>query len=64
MGYPGIDLNEHGDKVEGFLFTSPHLSEHWEMLDEFEGEAYRRALAKVTLSDGSIVDAHIYTLNS
>ncbi len=64
MGYPGIDLDEHGGEVEGFLFTSENLSGHWAILDKFEGEAYRRVLAKVKLKDGSIVDAYIYTLRS
>ena len=62
MGYPGIDLDENGGEVEGFLFTSKNLSGHWADLDAFEGEAYRRMLAKVKLKDGSIVDAYIYTL--
>jgi hypothetical protein len=26
MGYPGIDLNEQGGEVEGFLFSSENLS--------------------------------------
>jgi gamma-glutamylcyclotransferase (GGCT)/AIG2-like uncharacterized protein YtfP len=64
LGYPGIDLDEHGGEVEGFLFTSENLSGHWAALDEFEGEAYERVLAKVKLKDGSIVDAYIYTLLS
>ena len=64
LGYPGIDLDEHGGEVEGFLFTSENLSGHWAVLDEFEGEAYERVLAKVKLKDGSIVDAYIYMLRS
>ncbi len=64
LGYPGIDLDEHGVVIEGFLFTSENLSDHWATLDEFEGEAYKRVLAKVKLGDGSIDDAHIYTLRS
>ncbi len=64
LGYPGIDLDEHSEEVEGFLFTSENLSDHWATLDEFEGEAYKRVLAKVKFGDGSIVDAHIYTLRS
>ena len=64
LGYPGIDLNEHGGVVEGFLFTSENLSGHWAVLDKFEGDAYERELAKVKLKDGSIVDAYIYTLRS
>lgn len=62
MGYPGIDLDEQGGEVEGFLFSSENLSEHWVNLDEFEGDAYERVLAKVKLTDGRIVDAYIYTL--
>ncbi len=64
LGYPGIDLDEHGGEVEGFLFTSKNLSGHWATLDEFEGEAYERVLAKVKLKDGTIVDAYIYRLRS
>ena len=62
MGYPGIDLNEQGGEVEGFLFSSENLSGHWAVLDEFEGEAYERVSAKVKLKDGSTVNAYIYTL--
>ena len=58
LGYPGIDLDEHGEEVEGFLFNSENLSGHWAVLDEFEGEAYERVPAKVKLKDGSIVDMH------
>ena len=64
LGYPGIDLDEHGGEVEGFLFTSENLSGHWAALDKFEGEAYERVPAKVKLKDGRIVDAYIYTLRS
>ncbi len=64
MGYPGIDLDEHGEEIEGFLFTSGNLSGQWASLDEFEGAAYRRVLTKVELKDGSKVDAYIYILQS
>ena len=37
MGYPGITLDETGDRVEGFLFTSDTISDHWTELDQFEG---------------------------
>lgn len=29
MGYPGIDLDEHGGEIEGFLFTSENISGQW-----------------------------------
>ncbi len=62
MGYPGIVLDKDGEDVEGFLFTSKNLSDHWKDLDTFEGEAYRRVAAKAKLKNGHIVDAYIYTL--
>ena len=62
MGYPGIHLNEQGGEVEGVLFSSENLSGYWAALDEFEGEAYERVLAKAKLKDGSTVDAYIYAL--
>lgn len=64
LGYPGIELEENGDEIEGFLFISDKLADHWTALDEFEGEAYERVLAKVKSEDGNLVDAHIYTLRS
>ena len=60
-GYPGIDLDDHGGQVEGFLFTSENLSGHWEALDAFEGAVYMRGLAKAKRNDGSTIDACIYT---
>ncbi len=32
MGYPGIDLSEHGGEVEGYLFTSESLKDPSESL--------------------------------
>ena len=62
MGYPGIDLDEHGGEVEGFLCTSENLASHWDALDAFEGEAYERVLAKIKRNDGTTIDAYIYRL--
>ena len=62
MGYPGIDLDEHGDEVQGFLFTSEKLSDHWAMLDAFEGKSYERVLTVAKLRGNRTVDAYIYTL--
>ncbi len=64
LGYPGIDLNEYGGEVNGFLFTSDNLSDQWELLDQFEGESYERILKRVKLKDGALIEAYIYTLRS
>ena len=62
-GYPVVDLTVSGKPVAGFLFTSPELARHWDELDAFEGEGYRRVENRVTLADGSITDAFIYALD-
>ncbi len=62
MGYPAITLNKDGDKVEGFLFSSDKIAEHWPELDAFEGEAYERVLTTVELKNKIIVEAFIYIL--
>ena len=62
LGFPAIVLDECGDEIDGYLFTSDELSEHWAMLDEFEGEGYERVLTVATLRDESTVDAYIYAL--
>jgi gamma-glutamylcyclotransferase (GGCT)/AIG2-like uncharacterized protein YtfP len=62
-GYPGIVLDEHGAKVEGLLFRSEQLADHWACLDQFEGDGYERVLTRATLDDGTTVDAFIYMLS-
>jgi gamma-glutamylcyclotransferase (GGCT)/AIG2-like uncharacterized protein YtfP len=62
MGYPGMDLNKNGEEIEGFVFISENLSNHWEVLDDFEGEGYERVVTQAKLKDGSMVDAYIYIL--
>ena len=64
LGYPGITLDDNGEKVEGFIFISENLSDHWASLDEFEGDAYARVLTQVETKDGGTVTAHIYTLKT
>lgn len=62
MGYPGIDLDENGEAIHGFLFSSEELGDHWSELDEFEGPSYARVLTAVLLEDNTKVSAYIYTL--
>ena len=62
FGYPVIVLDRFGDEVDGFLFSSDKLSEHWAKLDEFEGEGYERVLTMAILSNKSTVEAYEYVL--
>ncbi|MEM6486130.1 MAG: gamma-glutamylcyclotransferase [Pseudomonadota bacterium] len=61
-GCPAIVPDEDGDLVEGHLFSSDRLAEHWSDLDEFEGVDYLREQVTVHLSDGSTTRAQVYTL--
>ena len=61
-GFPAIIVKEDGPEVHGFLFSSPNLSEHWQRLDDFEGDGYERALTTVTLRGGERAEAYIYVL--
>lgn len=63
-GYPGVILAEDGDEVEGQVFSSHELPDHWQRLDEFEGEGYVRVLVSAQLADRTTVQAYIYALSS
>lgn len=62
MGYPGITLDKDGEEIEGFLFSSAKIVDHWSELDEFEGDGYERVLTSVEINKSTFTDAYIYTL--
>jgi gamma-glutamylcyclotransferase (GGCT)/AIG2-like uncharacterized protein YtfP len=64
MGFPGLDLDELGGPIEGFVFSSDELGHHWARLDEFEGDAYSRIQAAVQLASGQTVQAYLYALKT
>jgi gamma-glutamylcyclotransferase (GGCT)/AIG2-like uncharacterized protein YtfP len=64
MGYPGLELDQAGDEINGFVFKSQNLADHWASLDTFEGEAYSRVLTTVELKNGITAEVHIYVLQS
>ena len=60
--YPGIVLDETAGEVNGYLFASDNFDAHWDRLDAFEGDEYKRVLTTVKLKDGTTMKAYIYTL--
>lgn len=62
MGYPGIKLEDGNDTIHGFLFYSSNLINHWDYLDEFEGNEFVRTPVTVERYDEFEVDTFIYTL--
>ena len=59
MGYPGMIADPDGDEIEVFVFESEDLPDHWQRLDEFEGDGYERIAIVVTTPEG-VIDAYIY----
>ncbi len=62
MGYPGMKLHVEGDTVHGFLFYSNNLINHWDSIDEFEGEEFTRVPVTVERYDEFEVDTFVYVL--
>jgi gamma-glutamylcyclotransferase (GGCT)/AIG2-like uncharacterized protein YtfP len=62
MGYPGLVLDDSGNEIHGYVFSSSNLSDKWDDLDEFEGREYRRMVTSVILQSGELVRAHVYVL--
>ena len=61
-GFPAMVPSEDGQDIEGYVFRSARLAEHWATLDEFEGADYVRVLTKATLANGEVVEAYVYAL--
>ncbi len=62
MGYPAIVLDEDGEDVSGYVFSSGNLAKHWNELDDFEGDEYERVVAEVRMDDHRSIQAHVYVL--
>jgi len=63
MGFPALVLDETGQEINGYVFSSTNLKDHWHVLDEFEGDAYSRILTQIKLLNGEYVQANVYALN-
>lgn len=61
-GYPGIVVpGPH--LLTGYLFSSLNLPQHWDSLDDYEGDRYLRQLVEVTVLPDTKVLAHTYVLH-
>ena len=62
LGFPGLILDPQGEAVEVHVFESMALPDHWQRLDAFEGDGYRRVVAQVSTGDGEL-DVWIYVID-
>lgn len=60
-GHAGIVLDEAGPEVGVHVLTSADLPDHWQRLDDFEGDEYVRVPASVR-TDIGVVTAYVYAL--
>lgn len=49
--------------VEGYIFSSAYLGDHWAMLDEFEGFQYQRVQTIAKMQTGESRQVWIYVMN-
>jgi len=62
LGYPALVLDDAGEEVPGFVFSSAGLEAKWEYLDEFEGVEYERVVTCARLPSGESVEAYVYAM--
>jgi len=61
-GLRGLVVDEAGEDIPGFVFSSTNLKDHWQTLDEFEGGDYERVMARALYADGGGQDVFVYAL--
>ena len=65
MGYLGFKpcSIEEQEQIPVFVLFSEKLPENWELLDNFEGNGYKRILAQYELHNGQTGVGNIYAIN-
>jgi gamma-glutamylcyclotransferase (GGCT)/AIG2-like uncharacterized protein YtfP len=65
LGYFGFKHSsmEEQENIEAYMLISDELVDNWAYLDEFEGDQYRRILAKFELDNGAVGVGNIYAIN-
>ena len=65
LGYKGFvpTRREEQDEIPAVILSSDELVANWKMLDEFEGEGYRRILVPFEAENGEVGVGYIYAVN-
>lgn len=66
LGYFGfVHCNdEDAEEIDSYILISDELYKHWQYLDDFEGEGYKRILAEYRLENGENGIGFIYALRT
>jgi gamma-glutamylcyclotransferase (GGCT)/AIG2-like uncharacterized protein YtfP len=62
-GYWGFKHSKNEEEIPVFVLISDELLNNWAYLDDFEGDEYKRILAKFTLQNGQIGVGFIYAIH-
>lgn len=67
LGFPAVipdTIHENkGEIVQGLVFSSNELGEHWQRIDDFEGDGYLRTEVEAMLENGEKLTAFVYSLD-
>lgn len=62
--YPGIKLDNNGEKIAGYVFRSNELYKHWGRLDAFEGSNYKRVRTTALSEKGEQINVYVYVIRA
>lgn len=62
FGFKHSNIDEQ-ENIEAYILFSDELVDNWSYLDEFEGDGYKRILAKYKLDNGEVGIGNIYAIN-
>ena len=62
FGFKHAHLDEQ-ENIDAYILFSNELADNWAYLDEFEGDGYKRILARFELENGEIGVGNIYAIN-
>ncbi len=62
-GYPVLTPTDLGQPIEGMVLEADFSAAQWQLLDDFETDAYERIRTTVVGEDGAVFTAFVYVLN-
>ena len=62
-GYPVLVPDENGQLIYGQVLEANFTEADWQVLDDFETEAYERVLNPIVTENGENLSAFVYILN-
>ncbi len=61
-GLRGMVVDDAGEEIPGFVFSSENLANNWALIDDFEGSDYERVDVRAGFPNGDGLDVFVYAL--